>query len=64
MILLILVSFICAYILSVLFFRKMAKENNLRGTFMMLLGFVPAVNFIVASLMFVFNNETSKRFFE
>ena len=64
MILLILVSFISAYTLSVLFFKKMAKENNLKGTFMMLLGFVPVVNFIVASLMFVFNNETSKRFFE
>lgn len=64
MILLILFSFISVYILSVLFFRKMAKENNLKGVFMMLLGFVPVVNFIVASLMFVFNNETSKRFFE
>ena len=64
MILLIIFSIIAIYILSVLFFRKVAKDNKLNGVLMMILGLFPIINFLIALLLFVFNEETSKQFFE
>ena len=59
MILLIIFSIIAIYRLSVLFFRKVAKDNKLNGVLMMILGLFPIINFLIALLLFVFNEETS-----
>lgn len=64
MILLIIFSIISIYILSVLFFKKVAKDNKITGILMMIIGLIPVINFLWAMMLFVFNEETSKRFFE